>query len=66
MSAKPAFRYSPKHDAENEFIADLLEGLTKAHRTWGFGLCLPHTCAMSRAVAMSRYWFEAMADAVEP
>ncbi len=27
------FRYSPRRDAENEFIADLLEGLTKAHRT---------------------------------
>ena len=33
-------RYSPKHDAENEFIADLLEGLTRALRTWGFGLCI--------------------------
>lgn len=40
--SETCFRYSPKRDAENEFIADLLEGLTKAHRTWGFGLCLPH------------------------
>lgn len=37
--SETCFRYSPKRDAENEFIADLLEGLTKAHRTWGFGLC---------------------------
>jgi len=37
--SETCFRYSPKRDAENETIADLLEGLTKAHRTWGFGLC---------------------------
>jgi putative transposase len=40
--SETCFRYSPKRDAENEFIADLLEGLTKAHRTWGFGLCFLH------------------------
>ena len=40
--SETCYRYSPKHDAENEFIADLLEGLTKAHRTWGFGLCFLH------------------------
>lgn len=33
------FRYSPRRCAENATIADLLEGLAKAHRTWGFGLC---------------------------
>ncbi|MDH2329100.1 IS3 family transposase [Cereibacter sp. SYSU M97828] len=37
--SETCFRYSPKRCAENEVIADLLEGLTKAHRTWGFGLC---------------------------
>lgn len=37
--SETCFRYSPKRNAENEFIAALLEGLTKAHRTWGFGLC---------------------------
>lgn len=33
------FRYRPKRCAENETIADLLEGLIKAHRTWNFGPC---------------------------
>lgn len=33
------FHYSPRRCAENKAIADLLEGLTKAHRTWDFGLC---------------------------
>ena len=37
--SETCFRHSPKRRAENETIADLLEGLTKAHRTWGFGLC---------------------------
>ena len=37
--SETCFRYSPKRCAENETIADLVEGLTKAHRTWGFGLC---------------------------
>lgn len=40
--SETCFRCSPKRDAENEFIADLLEGLPKAHRTWGFGLCFLH------------------------
>lgn len=40
--SETCFRYSPKRDAENELIADLLEGLTKAHRIWGFGLCFLH------------------------
>ncbi len=43
----PSMMSSPKRCAENEIIADLLEGLTKAHRTWGFGLCLSRICAMS-------------------
>ena len=33
------YRYSPKRDDENEQIADLLLGLTKATKTRGFGLC---------------------------
>ncbi len=37
--SETCFRYSPRRCVENETIADLLEGLTKAHRTWGFGLC---------------------------
>jgi putative transposase len=37
--SETCFRYSPKRDEENEAIADLLVGLTRAHRTWGFGLC---------------------------
>ena len=49
--SKRCFRCSPKRDAENEFIADVLEGVTKAHRTWGVGLCLPQTCGMSRGTS---------------
>ena len=37
--SETCFRYSPKRDDENEQIADLLIGLTKARETWGFGLC---------------------------
>lgn len=37
--SETCYRYSPKLDSENELIADLLLGLTRAHRTWGFGLC---------------------------
>jgi len=37
--SKTCFSYSPKRYAENETIADLLEGLNKAHKTCGFGLC---------------------------
>ena len=33
------YRYSPKLDDENEQIADLLLGLTKSKKTWGFGPC---------------------------
>ena len=36
------YRYEPKLRPENERIADLLVGLTRAHRTWGFGLCYLH------------------------
>lgn len=36
------YRYQPKLKPENERIADLLVGLTQAHRTWGFGLCFLH------------------------
>jgi len=37
--SETCFRYSPKLGDENERIADLLVGLTQAHKTWGFGLC---------------------------
>lgn len=37
--SETCFRYSPKRDVENGQIADLLMGLTNAHKTWGFGLC---------------------------
>ena len=40
--SETCFRYSPRRDAGNGFIADLLEGLTRAHRTWGFGPCFLH------------------------
>jgi putative transposase len=36
------YRYERKLRPENERIADLLVGLTRAHRTWGFGLCFLH------------------------
>jgi putative transposase len=37
--SETCYRYSPKLDAENEQIADLLLGLTRARKNWGFGLC---------------------------
>ena len=40
--SETCFRYSPTRDAENEQIADLLIGLTKNRKTWGFGLCFLH------------------------
>lgn len=40
--SETCFRYSLKRDDENEMIADLLVGLTNAHKTWGFGLCFLH------------------------
>ena len=40
--SETCYRYSPKLKSENERIGDLLIGLTKAHKTWGFGLCFLH------------------------
>lgn len=37
--SETCYRYSPRLDDENEQIADLLLGLTKVKKTWGFGLC---------------------------
>lgn len=37
--SETCYRYSHKLRSENEEIADLLIGLTKARKTWGFGLC---------------------------
>lgn len=39
--SETCYRYSPKLDEENERIADLLLGLTSAHRTWGLRPVLP-------------------------
>ena len=40
--SETCYRYSPLLSDENEQIADLLVGLTKARKTWGFGLCFLH------------------------
>lgn len=40
--SETCYRYKPKLSDENELIADLLLALTKARRTWGFGLCYLH------------------------
>jgi len=37
--SETCFRYSAKLNEENEQIADLPIGLTRAKKTWGFGLC---------------------------
>jgi putative transposase len=37
--SETCYRHNPKLNYENEVIADLLIGLTKARKTWGFGLC---------------------------
>ena len=37
--SETCYRYRPKLNQENEWIADLLVGLTQTRRTWGFGLC---------------------------
>ncbi|SPL64782.1 Mobile element protein [Ochrobactrum soli] len=37
--SETCYRYSARLNDENEQIADLLIGLTRAKKTWGFGLC---------------------------
>ncbi|WCK03912.1 IS3 family transposase [Agrobacterium tumefaciens] len=37
--SETCYRYSAKLNDDNEQIADLLIGLTRAKKTWGFGLC---------------------------
>jgi putative transposase len=37
--SETCYRYSPKLNDDNEQIADLLIGLTRAKKNWGFGLC---------------------------
>lgn len=37
--SETCYRYSPKLDDENEQIAELLLGMTKARKSWGFGPC---------------------------
>ena len=49
--SETCFRYSPKRDDENEQIADLLIGLTKARKTWGFGLCFLYLRNVQGAVS---------------
>ena len=40
--SETCYRYTRKHDEENQRIAALLIGLTQSRRTWGFGLCFLH------------------------
>ncbi len=40
--SETCFRYSPKRNVDNDEIADLLLGLVKVKKTWGFGLCFLH------------------------
>jgi putative transposase len=37
--SQTCYRYSRTLNPENDQIADLLISLTKARKTWGFGLC---------------------------
>jgi len=37
--SETCYRYQPKHNAENEKIADWLIRLTHNQKSWGFGLC---------------------------
>ncbi len=40
--SETCYRYIAKHSDENALIADWLERLTTAYRTWGFKLCYLH------------------------
>jgi len=40
--SETCYRYCPILKTENERIGDLLIGLTRVHKTWGFGLCFLH------------------------
>ncbi|MDR6433270.1 putative transposase [Brucella pseudogrignonensis] len=52
--SETCYRYSAKLNEENEQIADLLIGLTRAKKNWGFGLWalvfVFFTCAMSGGI----------------
>lgn len=37
--SETCYRYTSKLNDDNEYIADLLIGLTRTKRNWGFGLC---------------------------
>ena len=50
------YRYVAKLKPENERIADVLTGLTKAHRTWGFRTLL------SASEERQRPWLEPQAS----
>jgi len=47
--SETCYRYSPKLDAENEQIADLLLGLTAARKTWALACvsCIYATCRVT-------------------
>ena len=47
--SETCFRYSPKLSDENKRIADLLAGLTQAHKTWGGWPVLPVSAQCARA-----------------
>lgn len=40
--SETCYRYSPQRNADNDEIADLLLGLVKVRKTWGFGFCFLH------------------------
>lgn len=40
--SETCYRDQPKLSDENELIADWLDALTNAKKTWGFGLCFLH------------------------
>jgi len=40
--SETCYRYSPQRNADNDEIADLLLGLVRVKKTWGFGLCFLH------------------------
>lgn len=48
--SETCYRYSAKLNDENEQIADLLIGLTRAKKTWG-SACVFFICGMSGDIA---------------
>lgn len=59
--SETCYRYSPQCNADNEQIADLLLGLVRVKKTWGFGLCFlyirnvqGHRCGHKRVYRIYR------------